>query len=694
MTNRGIEATLGRAMTADERAAVERARVVAQLQREAKRQKDKLGSADRHANITAEKSKVDRVPCEDPKRRARLEADPVAWLRHYLAGTYTRPFERPHIEIVAGAMKAHETHGRFVVAAERGVGKSAILWGMILYLALSGRQRYPVCVPWADKALKRAFRFWKNALCFNDALVADYPEFCAPFRHARGVPQRVMTCCWRDTGEPCGCQLTVGEGMIVLPDRLGCIGGSTINGNIRGLNHPQDDGTVLRPTIVLLDDVQDRQTAKSPIQVADTCAIIDGDVGGCGDPGRDLPMLMACNCIAPQDVSEHYLTHPEWHALRVPCIEAWPDGWDDPKSRARELWEEWHERFLSGRGDKAHYRKHRREMIRGMKLSAPAAFAGSEQCPDAFYGVMRMYYRMGHEAFMAERQQAPVDPIATSGPYILTPKTILSRVAKRPPMDAPEWTVSRVASTDINPSHAFSTVLPGFGIDQTAALLWWGLHPLAIRSDLSAPEFARQLFAALTEHGKKLAALPCKPEVWGIDAGGAQFDAVVRFCQHSIDLCGIPAYAMTGRGAKAYKPYGKTAIPGQIREQCHGCMDTKDGRRIRWVAWHADYWREIMQRAWLGDIGAPGSISLPTGDHGELAAQICNERLLGKAEVGGAMMWNWTRQPGRNDLGDALAQAYALAAYVGIGTGGRASKPKPKVRVVMMRPSTRGPNYA
>lgn len=692
--NRQIEATIGRSLTEAERAAVDRARVVSKLQRDVKRQKEKLGSADRHAVITAEKSKVDRVPCADPEGRAKREANPQAWLKHYLPATFTRPFEKPHVEIIAGVMHAHETSGKFVVAAERGIGKSAILWGMILYLALSGRQRYPVCVPWADKALKRAFRFWKNALCFNDALAADYPEFCAPFRHSRGVPQRVMTCCWRDTSQPCWAQLTVGEGMIVLPDRLGCIGGSTINGNIRGLNHPQDDGTVLRPSIALLDDVQDRQTAKSPIQVADTCAIIDGDVGGCGDPGRDMPMLMACNCIAPNDVSEHYLAHPEWHALRVPCVEVWPDGFEDDKSECRQLWEQWHERFLNGKGDQTFYRKHKRVLTSGMKLSAASTFAGADKCPDAFYGVMRMYYRMGHEAFYAERQQQPVDPVSLAGPYLLNPAIILSRRNKLPPLQLPEWVVSRVASSDINPSHALSTVLIGFSVDQTACLPWHGLHRLAIASDLPAPEFARQLYAQLTAHGRMLATLPCRPDVWAIDAGGAQFDAVVRFASESVQLCGIQAHAFTGRGSKAYKPYGKTALPAQIREQCHGCLDRKEGRVIRWVAWNADYWKEVAQRAWLGEVGSPGAISIPTGDHTELAAQIANERLLGKGEIGGQMLWNWQRLPGRNDFGDAMAQGYACGAYAGIGTGGRTSRPKPKVRVVMSRPSTRGNPYA
>ena len=66
--NREIEAALGRAMTPDERAVVDRARVLWRLSREAKRHKAKAGSSDRHTIITAERSKVDRVACADPAR--------------------------------------------------------------------------------------------------------------------------------------------------------------------------------------------------------------------------------------------------------------------------------------------------------------------------------------------------------------------------------------------------------------------------------------------------------------------------------------------------------------------------------------------------------------------------------------------------------------------------------------------------
>jgi hypothetical protein len=308
---------------------------------------------------------------------------------------------------------------------------------------------------------------------------------------------------------------------------------------------------------------------------------------------------------------------------------------------------------------------------------------------------MRMYFRMGNEAFMAERQQQPIDPVASAGPYTLTPAIIQSRATKRPIMERPEWVTSVVASSDVNPSYALSTVVLGFGQDQTAAVLWYGLHPMHIPGDAPAPEHNRQLFAALADHGRALAGLPCRPESWAIDAGGANFDPVIRFAGESARLVGIPSMAFTGRGAKAYRPYGKTLVPGQKREMCHGCLDRKEGRVIRWVAWHADYWREISQRAWLGEVGAPGAVSLFAGHHGEFAQQVASERLLGKGEIGGMLLWNWVTQPGRHDFGDAMAQGFALAAYGGIGTGGGAgmkTATSAPARVLTSRPSGRNGN--
>jgi hypothetical protein len=155
--------------------------------------------------------------------------------------------------------------------------------------------------------------------------------------------------------------------------------------------------------------------------------------------------------------------------------------------------------------------------------------------------------------------------------------------------------------------------------------------------------------------------------LWIVDAGGAQFDVVLRFASESARLGCVQAVAATGRGARNYKPWG-SGVVGKPREQCHLASDTR-GRK--WLAWNADYWKEIAQRAWTGSVGAPGSCSLPAGQHGEFAEQICREQLAAKAEMAGAMRWEWRTQPGPHDYCDCMAMAYMGAAWGGIGTGGQ-----------------------
>jgi hypothetical protein len=654
-----------------------------------------MSAAERMAKHVGAHSTVPRGTCADPDRRRRLEANPAAWLKHYLPGAYPRPFDAPHHGIIDGAVEASDKGGRFAVAAARGLGKSTLLWGLVLFLKLSGRQEFPVCLPWAAGAMKRAMSFWKAALSFNETLAADYPEFCAPFVHARGVPQRLRSQVWSDTQKPCGALLQAGDGLIVMPDNQGCIGGSTINGNPRGLNHPQDDGTVLRPTLALIDDPQDRQTAKSAQLVAETIVKIDGDIGGMGAAGSELPMLVSGNCIEPGDAMAHYLTAEGWRGLRVSAVLTWPDGWDQPDSPARLAWAEWWDAHRDPQnGEKigrAYYRRHKKVMTAGMVLSAPHSYRRSPRTPDPLYGAMRQYHVMGHDAFWAEQQQKPIDTKASSRPYELRPDMILARAdPTRQPMIVPPDTRAIVAATDLNPSYALSSAVVGFGAQQVASVLWYGLYRGPGGAGLSSGDDTpaargKAVYEGLVAVGRGLAALPCRPELWVIDASGTDFDTVLAFCPQAPTLCGIAAMAVTGRGAKNYRPYGKTVI-GQPREQCHMAMDAK---RRKWMAFNADYWREVSQRAWLGSLGAPGSCSLPAGTgHREFAEQCCREPLHGKADVGGQMVWIYGRQPGPHDFGDCLYMAFAGAAWQGIGTGGNEVKPKStKANVLIYRPS-------
>jgi hypothetical protein len=256
--------------------------------------------------------------------------------------------------------------------------------------------------------------------------------------------------------------------------------------------------------------------------------------------------------------------------------------------------------------------------------------------------------------------------------YNLNADIICSRVSDLQPGQVPAWSRLRVAATDINWSYGLSWGILAFGQDQTGAVLGYGVHEMSVQPGATEAETARAIYEALVVHGRYLASLACRPEVWMIDASGTPFDTVLRFCSESIRLCGIQATPATGRGWKHYRPYGKSVV-GKPREQCHLTIDLK-GRK--WISWHSDYWKEQAQKAWTGSVGAPGACSLPAGNHREFADQICREQLAGKSMVGPQMVWNFHTQPGPHDYGDVMGMAYMGAAWAGIGTQG----------VVMARP--------
>jgi len=617
----------------------------------------------------------------DPQRRARLEQSPVDWLRHYLPATYALPFERPHLELIHGAMSAIRDGGRYAIAAERGIGKSSVLWGLALYLVMSVRSRFPVLVAWSERAARRALAYWRACLCYSDELLADYPDICLPFRASRGSSQRIAVLWWADTGEPTHAALRLHDGIIELPDRLGGLGAASIGGNARGLSLPLAGGGIQRPTLALVDDVQDREVARSPARVRDTIERIDADIAAMGQAGQSLPVLMAANCIAPDDVAAHYLGARTWRSSRIPCITAWPDGFHTQGSPARTHWDAWYDLALEDKtAAVSYFEQHRAEMVAGMTLSAPS-FLHVEPFEDPYEAAMWLYYTMGHDAFFAERQQSPVVREDVTSVVRLTREALSRKITDASPLEIPPWAALVIASSDVNWSYAISTVVVAFGRDQSAQLIWYGMRPLGLTADMSLALRSRAIYSALTDLGRQLAHTFPRLHAWAIDAGGALFDLVTRFADASPRVARARVLAMTGRASHRYVAGGRTVLAGDVREHVHGCADTRSGRTVRWVVWDADYWAEAMQLALSAQPGTPGGLTIARMDARELCDQLLAVRLAGKAEIAGRVTYRWTEQPGRHDLHDALAQAYAAAAYLGIGTVRRAPRRRRETRV-------------
>lgn len=638
---------------------------------------------------TREKKRAIKGKASAPARGLKFakpdERDPVAWLLAYLPNAYPLPFGQVHKRIVDGVVYAISRGGNIAIAAPRGTGKSTLVNGLLLWALLTGRTKFPVVVPWDDKAKRRALRFWSGELCFNVRLDRDYDDITAPFVASRGQANRLASV--TQGGVSTGARLGITEGIIILPHGKGAIGSATINGNPRGLNYATINGRIIRPSFAVIDDPQDRETAKSKSRVRDTIEMIDSDVAGMAGPDERMSMVMPCTVIERGDVADHYLSNPDWSPIRVGQVVTWPKGWDKKDGKARRLWDEWNDLRQTGEREQdegkaavAFYLDNREAMTDGMAVSWEERYDRKRGQPDALYSAMHDFYVMGEHSFAAERQNDPIKQGVTL--YTLTPDVIEGKTTDRKAGVTPEWSRLRVAATDINPSYGLSWSVLAFGADQTSAVLAYGVHRMNASGDMPKAQLEKALFEELAAHGRQLAALPCKPEIWVINAGGTAFDVVLRFCAESVRICGLQATGSTGRGARNYRPWGKALI-GKPREQCHLAADP-NGRK--WIAWNADYWREQAQKAWTGTLGAPGSCSLPEGHHRTFAEQICREQLQGKAEIAGMMVWVWNTAPGAHDFGDCMSMAYMAAAWSGIGTSGLTIQP----RKVARRPRSGG----
>lgn len=90
-----------------------------------------------------------------------------------------------------------------------------------------------------------------------------------------------------------------------------------ITGRIRGMKYKRANGRTVRPTLVVLDDPQTDESARSLSQCATRESILAGAVLGLAGPGTKISGIMPCTVIRPDDMADAILNrdrHPELKA--------------------------------------------------------------------------------------------------------------------------------------------------------------------------------------------------------------------------------------------------------------------------------------------------------------------------------------------------------------------------------------------
>ena len=169
----------------------------------------------------------------------------------------------------------------------------------------------------------------------------------------------------------------------------------------------RSDGQTVRPTLVVLDDPQTDESARSLSQCATRESILAGAVLGLAGPGKKISGIMPCTVIRPWDMADNILDrdkHPEWNGERTKMVYAFPTD--------EALWKKYAEiraeSFRDGReGVEAteFYRQNQEAMDAGSRVAWPARFNHDEL--SAIQHAMNLKLQ-DEAAFFAEYQNEPL----------------------------------------------------------------------------------------------------------------------------------------------------------------------------------------------------------------------------------------------------------------------------------------------
>lgn len=641
-----------------------------------------------------------------PRRRAACRKSLLRFCRTYLKATFPLPFSDDHLKVIAKAEAAVLEGGLFALAMPRGSGKTTIAESAVLWSLVYGHRSFVVLIGADEAAAQRSLESVKVELETNELLHADFPEVCHPITRLERISHRCR-------GQTCGgvpTYLTWQADVLTLPTVPGsAAAGATVRvagltGSIRGMKHKRPDGVSIRPDLVVIDDPQTDESARSASQCAYRERVLSGAVLGLAGPGKKISGIMPCTVIAPGDVADRLLNpalHPQWHGERTRLLYGLPERLD--------LWDEYARRRADslragngGREATAFYRVNRAEMDRG----ARAAWA-ERRHPDQLSAVQHaMDLRIDDPAAFAAEYQNDPQPPGREDRGQLTADAVAARLDRHPRGVAPGGVTRLTAFADVQQDLLYWLVC-GWHDDFTGHVVDYGTYPdqgrayFALRE--ARPTLAQavgvaslegSLFAGLTRLADHLLG-----RAWPLDGGGElraerlmvdanwgeSTDTVYRWCRQTPHAALVTPTHGKAVGASGTPMDQWQPRPGERRGPGWVSPPPRPGR-VRHVVFDANHWKSFVAGRLAIPPGERGGLDL-FGDspaaHRLLADHLCAEYRV-RTSGRGREVDEWRLRPGRPDNHwlDCLAGCAVAASYQGCRPGGAADDARgPRRRV-------------
>lgn len=645
----------------------------------------------------------DIPPVLNSKRKAAGSRSFKAFCESYFPEQFPLAWSDDHLRVIA-KIEQSVNGGLFAVAMPRGSGKTTLCETAVIWAIVTGRHQFIFLIGATEPHAADMLKNIKSQLSHNDRLYQDFPEAIHAIRKLENEARR--------------CQGQIHHGIptliewktdrVVMPTIPGSQASGAVirvaglTGSIRGAVHTRPDGNRVRPSLVILDDPQTDDSARSPSQCQTRESILAGAVLGLAGPGRRISGIMPCTVIRPDDMADRILNrdiHPQWNGERTKMVYSFPVN--------EALWEQYAKiRTESFKADKGlslateFYAQNREDMDAGARVAWEARY--NEDEISAIQHAMNLKIQ-DEPAFFAEYQNEPMtdDEI---GEDVLKIDEVISRINRRKRREIPDDAIKLTAFVDVQKTVLFYTVAAwaeGF----TGYVVDYGVYPDQGQQYFSLRDVKRTLSNAAPGAGlegfiyagletltgaiantvfERDDGTPAKVDRILIDANwGDSTDVVYRFCRQSEHVgVVIPAHGRyVGASSIPFDQYKKKRGD---RVGFNWRLPSVSGRRaIRHVLFDTNFWKSFIASRWRTAIGDPGALTIfgRNPDHHRMFAEQCVAEYPVKTEGRGRVIDEWKLFPNRdNHFLDCVVGTAVGASMEGITISGEkpAARKRPK----------------
>jgi energy-coupling factor transporter ATP-binding protein EcfA2 len=622
---------------------------------------------------------------KNPQRRIKARKDLRYFCTEYFATKFKLTFSSYHETVIKTIQKELiEGKEKVCLAMPRGSGKTTLVQAAVIWAILYGHCRFILVIGANKSEAKKLIENIKTDLIGNKKLLEDFPEAIYPLRKLGGQALQARG------------QLYLGEltnpqwkpDMVVFPTILGSLSSGAaivtagIGSGIRGKNRTMPDGSIARPNMVVLDDIQTDADARSPKRIEKLEGIINGTVAGLVGPGQSMGTIMTCTVIQPDDLSDRYLNaklYIQWKGMRFKMVEQMPDRMD--------LWDEYWEvcKTKDYVAAKMFYKRNRPEMDRGAVVAWKENYEEGKQLSALQYAMDKYYSNI--ESFMSEYQNDPMRP--DQGAMVVPAKVIRTRLNGLDHQTLPLDAQTLTGFIDVHDDLLYYTVV-AWSDDFTGYIIDYGTYPKQKRRQFSKGESGLNTMSrsdqradGVIQQGLVSLVKELMSTHWYVEGDRDHAEPVAfskllidtgyksQIVENAIRLAvGNTKVVMPARGKSVRAVQQSMSEWKRKAGATHGnhWIETTPVGRARTLTVDTNFWKCQVHDAFRLLPGNLGSLTLWGRDSEahRMFSEHMNSEVAKLVESGGNTVYEWQNTPNDNHFFDCIVGCMVAASRSGI----------------------------